>query len=162
MSEQGWRDFLTAEGVDDWVVLHGGATAVFRVESLSEAAHLAAAVADTPGLHGRGVLLTIAHDRLTVRLSRDIWQLQPAYIQFARMVSAVARDHGGHCESRRRAGGPTWEIDEAEVIALRDAYRCVRCTGARKGAACDRAGSRRPYRGRVPCAVALDPVGPCR
>ena len=94
MSEQGWRDFLAAEGVDDWVVLHGGATAVFRVGSLSEAAHLAAAVADTPGLDGRGVLLTIADDRLTVRLSRDIWQLEPEYIQFARMVSAVARDHG--------------------------------------------------------------------
>jgi 4a-hydroxytetrahydrobiopterin dehydratase len=29
MSEQGWRDFLSAEGVDDWVVLHGGPTAVF-------------------------------------------------------------------------------------------------------------------------------------
>jgi 4a-hydroxytetrahydrobiopterin dehydratase len=31
MSEQGWRDFLVAGGVDDWVVLHRGATAVFRV-----------------------------------------------------------------------------------------------------------------------------------
>lgn len=41
MSEQGWREFLAAEGVDDWVVLHGGATAVFRVPSLSEAAQLA-------------------------------------------------------------------------------------------------------------------------
>jgi 4a-hydroxytetrahydrobiopterin dehydratase len=41
MSEQGWHDFLAAEGVDDWVVLHGGATAVFRVPSLSEAARLA-------------------------------------------------------------------------------------------------------------------------
>jgi len=41
MSEQGWRGFLAAEGVDDWVVLHGGATAVFRVGSLSQAAHLA-------------------------------------------------------------------------------------------------------------------------
>ena len=29
MSEQGWRDFLAAEDLDDWVVLHGGATAVF-------------------------------------------------------------------------------------------------------------------------------------
>ena len=37
MSEQGWQDFLAAEGVEDWVVLHGGATAVFRVQSLSEA-----------------------------------------------------------------------------------------------------------------------------
>jgi 4a-hydroxytetrahydrobiopterin dehydratase len=41
VSEQGWQDFLAAEGVDDWVVLHGGATAVFRVGSLSEAARLA-------------------------------------------------------------------------------------------------------------------------
>jgi len=23
MSEQGWHGFLAAEGVDDWVVLHG-------------------------------------------------------------------------------------------------------------------------------------------
>ena len=29
MSEQGWRQFLAAEAIDDWVVLHGGATAVF-------------------------------------------------------------------------------------------------------------------------------------
>ena len=36
MSEQGWREFLAAEGVDDWVVLHGGATAVFRVPSLGD------------------------------------------------------------------------------------------------------------------------------
>jgi hypothetical protein len=31
MSEQGWRRFLAAEGVADWVVLHGGATAVSGV-----------------------------------------------------------------------------------------------------------------------------------
>ena len=29
MSEEGWKEFLGADGVDDWVVLHGGATAVF-------------------------------------------------------------------------------------------------------------------------------------
>ena len=40
VSEQGWIDFLHAEGVDDWVVLHGGATAAFRVGSLGEAAGL--------------------------------------------------------------------------------------------------------------------------
>ena len=28
MSEQGWREFLAADGVDDWVILHGGPTAV--------------------------------------------------------------------------------------------------------------------------------------
>jgi len=34
MSEQGWQEFLAAEGTDDWVVLHCGAPAVFRVPSL--------------------------------------------------------------------------------------------------------------------------------
>ena len=34
MSEQGWQKFLAADGIEDWVVLHGGATAVFRVASL--------------------------------------------------------------------------------------------------------------------------------
>jgi hypothetical protein len=33
MSEHGWREFLTADCVADWVVLHGGAMAVFRVPS---------------------------------------------------------------------------------------------------------------------------------
>ena len=62
MSEQGWRGFLAADGVGDWVVLHGGATAVFRVGSLREAAGLAEAIAEVPGLEGSGALLTIADD----------------------------------------------------------------------------------------------------
>ena len=41
MSAQGWQKFLAAEGVEDWVVLHCGATAVFRVPSLGVAAQLA-------------------------------------------------------------------------------------------------------------------------
>jgi 4a-hydroxytetrahydrobiopterin dehydratase len=76
MSEQGWRQFLAAEGVDDWVVLHGGASAVFCVASLGAAARLAAAVAAVPGLERSGALMTIADDRLTVRLTRGIWQLE--------------------------------------------------------------------------------------
>jgi 4a-hydroxytetrahydrobiopterin dehydratase len=94
MSEQGWHDFLAAEGVDDWVVLHGGAAAVFRVASLGEAARLAEAVAKAPGIAGAGALLTLADDRVTVRLSRDIWSLERGHVQLARAVSAVAREHG--------------------------------------------------------------------
>jgi len=94
MSEQGWQEFLVAEGVDDWVVLHGGATAAFRVGSVREAAQLAESVAAVPGLEGSGALLTIADARLTVRLSRDLWQLEPQHIELARAVSAVARSHG--------------------------------------------------------------------
>ena len=94
MSEQGWHDFLAAEGVEDWVVLHGGAMAAFRVGSLREAARLAEAVAETPGIEGSGAMLTLADGSLSVRLSRDLWQLEPRHIELARAVSAVARARG--------------------------------------------------------------------
>ena len=94
MSEQGWKDFIAAEGIDDWVVLHGGATAVFRVESLEEATRLAGSVAAIPGLAGSGTLMTVADTRLTVRLTRDLWRLEPRHIELARAVSEVARAHG--------------------------------------------------------------------
>ncbi len=94
MSEQGWREFLAAEGVDDWVVLHGGATAVFRVRSLAEAVALAGSIANVPGFAASGALLTITPDRLTVRLTRDVWQLEPQHMELARAISAVARTRG--------------------------------------------------------------------
>jgi len=94
MTEQGWRDFLASDGVGDWVVLHGGATAVFPVSSLGDAARLAGAVADVPGIDGAGVLITIADDQLTVRLTRGVFRLEPRHVDLARAVSAVAREHG--------------------------------------------------------------------
>jgi 4a-hydroxytetrahydrobiopterin dehydratase len=94
MSEQGWREFLTAEAVDGWVVLHGGATAVFRVPSLGEAARLAEAVANVPGLEGAGALLTIGDNHLSVRLSRGVFRLEEHHIDLARAVSAIARAQG--------------------------------------------------------------------
>jgi 4a-hydroxytetrahydrobiopterin dehydratase len=95
MSEQGWREFLRTVGVDDWVVLHGGATAVFRVGSLVEAAQLAEAVAGVPGVEP-GILMTVASDRLTVRLTRDVWQLESRHVAVARAVSEIARTRGAH------------------------------------------------------------------
>jgi 4a-hydroxytetrahydrobiopterin dehydratase len=94
MSTRGWQDFLAADGVADWVVLHGGATAVFRVATLGEAAMLAGVVAGLPGLDGSGVLMTIADDRLTVRLTRGVFRLEQRHIDLARAVSAAARKHG--------------------------------------------------------------------
>jgi 4a-hydroxytetrahydrobiopterin dehydratase len=94
MSEQGWQEFLAAEGLDDWVVLHGGATAVFRVASLGAAARLAEAIAGVPGVDGSGALLTIADDRLSVRLNRGVFQMEDRHIELARAVSAAARSQG--------------------------------------------------------------------
>jgi 4a-hydroxytetrahydrobiopterin dehydratase len=93
MSEQGWHGFLAAQGVEDWVVLHGGATAVFRVGSLGQAARLAEAVAKAPGVAGAGVLLTLTDKRVTVRLTRDMWNLESRHVELARAVSEVAREH---------------------------------------------------------------------
>jgi 4a-hydroxytetrahydrobiopterin dehydratase len=98
MSERGWQGFLRADGVEDWVVLHGGATAVFGVASLSESAKLAQAVADVAGFAGSGGLLTVADQRLTVRLTRDVWALEPRHVELARAVSAVARSHGASAD----------------------------------------------------------------
>jgi 4a-hydroxytetrahydrobiopterin dehydratase len=98
---QGWRDFLAAENVDDWVVLHGGATAVFPVLSLADAVRLADAVAQVLGIEGASVLITIADDQLTVRLTRGIWQLKPEHVELARAVSAVARRHGAVADRAR-------------------------------------------------------------
>jgi 4a-hydroxytetrahydrobiopterin dehydratase len=94
VSEQGWREFLAAEGVEDWVVLHGGATAVFRVAALGEAAQLAEAITHVPGLEGSEALLTIATDRLTVRLTRGVFRVEERHIALARAVSEVARTRG--------------------------------------------------------------------
>lgn len=94
MSEQGWEGFLAAEGVSDWVVVHGGATAAFRVGSLSEAARLAEAIANAPGVAGAGVLLTLADTLVTVRLTRDVWSLEARHVQLAQAVSAIACEQG--------------------------------------------------------------------
>ncbi len=92
MSEQGWRDFLAA-GLEDWVVLHGGAVAALPVDSMHMGAKLAEAIAAVPGLEG-SALLTISDGLLTVRLSRGVFQLESRHVQLARAISAVAQAHG--------------------------------------------------------------------
>jgi 4a-hydroxytetrahydrobiopterin dehydratase len=140
VSEHGWRTFLAAQGIDDWVVLHSGATAVFRVQSLSEAARLAEAVARVPGLQGSGVLLTIDDDCLAVRLSRGVFRLEEGHIDLARAVSATALAHG--------------------AVADRSAVQGVQVAIAAKPDAVD-VGFWRAVLGYVPLADdnAVDPLG---
>lgn len=94
MSDEGLRGFRSAECRKDWVVLHGGATAVFRVDSLSAAARLALAVTELPGVISSGAILTINGNALTVRLTRDLWQLEPQHTTLALAISAVAQSLG--------------------------------------------------------------------
>ena len=91
MSEQGWRDFRAADGIDDWVVLHGGATAVFRVGSVGEAARLAEAIGAAPGVECTGVVMTI----------RDGTHRVPAALELGARRSRRQPD-GSHGVARRR------------------------------------------------------------
>jgi 4a-hydroxytetrahydrobiopterin dehydratase len=93
MSELGWKEFLGSDGLADWVVLHGGATAVFGVGSLVEAARLAEAVADV-AVEEPDILMTVTSNRLTVRLTRDVWQLEPRHVEVAIAISTIARTLG--------------------------------------------------------------------
>jgi 4a-hydroxytetrahydrobiopterin dehydratase len=97
MSETGWRTFLEA-GLDDWVVLHGGATAVFCTGSWQEGASLATAVTAVAGLEGSGAALTLGEDRVSVRLTRDIFTLEAEHVDLARAVSAVVAEHGARAD----------------------------------------------------------------
>ncbi len=101
MSEAGWRQFLAAEGVEDWVVLHGGATAFFRCSTLADAAALAARVAEAARGASPQPLLTLTETGVVVRLTRDVWLVDEVHIELARAVSSVARAHGAPADRSR-------------------------------------------------------------
>lgn len=94
MSEKHWQEFLQADGLEDWVVLHGGPSAVFLTPSLSSAAELASAIAQLPGLEGSQAQLTLVSKRLTVRLTREIWKIELEHVNLAREISRIAKSFG--------------------------------------------------------------------
>ncbi len=91
MSDQGWKEFLAAEGLDDWVVLHGGPTAVFQTKTLADAAILAQAIAQHPGLDGTPAHMSILTKSLTIRLTREVWNTEVEHIELAREISKIAK-----------------------------------------------------------------------
>ena len=101
MSEKDWHDFLSAEGLDDWVVLHGGPTAVFQTSDIQHAAKLAGAIAELPGMDGEWAHISIVAKRLTVRLTREIWNIDASHIELAREISRVAAAHGAAADTRQ-------------------------------------------------------------
>jgi 4a-hydroxytetrahydrobiopterin dehydratase len=94
MSEQDWQAFVAADDLDDWAVLHGGPTAVFRTASMVDAARLAEAISAVDGVAGTRAALTIIDGQLTVRLTRELWRTEARHVDVARAISAVAREHG--------------------------------------------------------------------
>ena len=90
MSEQGWREFLTAENLKDWVVLHGGPTAVFKMQSFQDAATLAQSIAQISGIDGTHTQITMVSNRLTVRLTREVWRIEAEHVEIAQAISKIA------------------------------------------------------------------------
>jgi 4a-hydroxytetrahydrobiopterin dehydratase len=101
LSEQYWKEFLQADGLEDWVVLHGGPSAVFLTASLADAAGLAHKIAQLSGLDGTHAQLTIVSKSLTVRLTREIWKIEAEHINLAREISKVAKSLGAVADPKR-------------------------------------------------------------
>lgn len=89
------RAFHDAGGVDDWRVLFWGAYAFYRTSSFAEGARFAVAIAEVADPVGPGPDIDLRPDGVTIRtFSRDDGALSPGDVDFARSVSALARDLG--------------------------------------------------------------------
>jgi 4a-hydroxytetrahydrobiopterin dehydratase len=94
VSDQGWKAFLATEDLTDWVVLHGGPTAVFQTKTLAAAAELAQAITQLPGLDGTPAHMSIVTKSLTIRLTREVWNTEAEHIELAREISKIAKSLG--------------------------------------------------------------------
>lgn len=94
MSEQGWKAFLAADDLTDWVVLHGGPTAVFKTKTFAEAANFFQALVQLPEINGTKTQVNIVSERVTVRLTREVWNIENAHIDLARSISKIADSLG--------------------------------------------------------------------
>ncbi len=94
MSEQGWKAFLAADDLTDWVVLHGGPTAVFKTKTFAEAANFFQALAQLPEINVNKTQINVVSERVTVRLTREVWNIESAHIDLARSISKIADSLG--------------------------------------------------------------------
>jgi 4a-hydroxytetrahydrobiopterin dehydratase len=94
MSEQDWRAFLAADGLKDWVVLHGGPTAVYKTKTFAAAANFCQALAQLSGLDGTNAQINIVSNRVTVRLTREVWNIESTHIELAQSISKIADSLG--------------------------------------------------------------------
>lgn len=101
MSDQGWKEFLQADGLDDWVVLHGGPTAVFKTATLADGANLALAIAQLPDIDAGHVHVSLVSTALTIRITRDVQIVETEHIAMAREISEIANSLGAVAQRHR-------------------------------------------------------------
>jgi pterin-4a-carbinolamine dehydratase len=88
------KQFHAADGVDDWRVLYGGASAHWRTASLSEGARFAAAVAAAAEQLDRSPAIDLRPRDVVVTTSRPDGTLDSTDLALAQRVSVLARDAG--------------------------------------------------------------------
>jgi 4a-hydroxytetrahydrobiopterin dehydratase len=91
------REFLEAEGVEDWRILSDGACAFFRTNSFAESARLVDAMSRLPALEEHPPHIDVRQGGLTVRLitvAEDWYGPSRRDLEMARAISTVAREHG--------------------------------------------------------------------
>jgi 4a-hydroxytetrahydrobiopterin dehydratase len=88
-------EFLAADGIEDWRVLGEGACAFFRASSLLTATQFVEAVAALAGDLSEAPDIDLRRTGVTVRLvdvTPDNYGLAAGHVEFARQISAVARE----------------------------------------------------------------------
>jgi 4a-hydroxytetrahydrobiopterin dehydratase len=91
------RQFLEAEGVEDWRVLGEGVCTYFRTGSFAAGARLLHAISELAGLDDHHPDVDVRYGGVTVRLitiAHDYYGLSKRDVELARQISAMARKLG--------------------------------------------------------------------
>lgn len=91
------RDFLQAEGTQDWRLVADGATAFFRTPSFADSARFVQAISAIPGIEDHPPSIDVRADGVavtTVTLTERYFGPARADIEVARQVSGLAREMG--------------------------------------------------------------------
>jgi 4a-hydroxytetrahydrobiopterin dehydratase len=95
------RQFLEAEGVEDWRVLGEGVCAYFRTGSFAAGARLVHAISEVAGLDDHHPDVDMRYGGVTVRLitiADDYYGLSKRDVELARQISAMARKLGASAD----------------------------------------------------------------
>jgi 4a-hydroxytetrahydrobiopterin dehydratase len=91
------REFLEAEGAEDWRVIGDGACAFYPTESFAASARLVQAISALPGVEAHRPDIDLRRDGVTVRLlttADDYYGMSRRDIALARQISGAARALG--------------------------------------------------------------------
>ena len=89
------KEFHQAEGAQDWRIVSDGACAFYRTSSFAEAANLARAISEIPGVEDHPPAVDIRHDGVTVRLvtlNSEYMGMTARDLELARLISEKARE----------------------------------------------------------------------